>query len=243
MIPLHDDNPTSIRPWVTGGLIAACVIVFLWQIGHSAKELDQIFRTLGFIPAAWFAGPGEVGAVARQLPLVTSMFLHGGLLHLAGNMLYLWIFGNNVEEAMGHGRFLIFYLVCGIAAALAQAYQAPGSSVPMVGASGAIGGVLSAYFLLHPLARVLVVVPLGLFFWTARIPAYFVLGVWFVFQLVMGGGAVADENAGGAAYWAHVGGFLAGMALLPILRRRGVRIWDTRRRPLPKPPRRRGPWG
>ena len=242
MSPLHDDNPTTIRPWVTGGLIAACVLVFLWQIGHSARELDQIFRTLGFIPAAWFApDTGGLGTVSRQLPLVTSMFLHGGLLHLAGNMLYLWIFGNNVEDAMGHGRFLIFYLLCGVAAALAQAYQAPASAVPMVGASGAIGGVLGAYFLLHPLARVLVVVPLGLFFWTARIPAWFVLGVWFVFQLVMGGGAIDDE--GGIAYWAHVGGFLAGMALLLLFRRRGVKMWDTRRPVSPKPPRRRGPWG
>ena len=239
MIPLHDDNPTTIRPWVTISLIVACVLVFLWEMGRSEQELAEIFYAFGFIPAVWFGEASLAPALASVSPettILTSMFLHGGFLHLGGNMLYLWIFGNNVEDAMGHVRFAVFYLLCGVAAALTQAYQDPGSTVPMVGASGAIGGVLGAYFLLHPIARVLVAVPLGIIFWTIRIPAYFVLGLWFVFQLVLGGVASGE---GGVAYWAHIGGFLAGACLILVFKRRGVPIWDT----TPKPPApKRGPW-
>ena len=244
MIPLHDDNPTELRPWVTIGLIAACTLAYLWELTYPGPRLAEVFYAYGFIPAVWFGErtlPPDLGAASPSVTLVTSMFLHGGFLHLAGNMLYLWIFGNNVEDAMGHVRFAAFYLCCGVAAALTQAYSDPGSTVPMVGASGAIGGALGAYLLLHPHARVLVLLPLGFLFYTMRIPAYFVLGLWFVFQLFAGGVQTGD---GGVAYWAHIGGFIAGAVLLFAFKRRGVPIWDRgrpalgHRRPPP-----RGPWG
>jgi len=168
------------------------------------------------------------------------MFLHGGWMHLIGNMLYLWIFGNNVEDAMGHGRFIVFYLLCGIAAALAQAFQDPGSAVPMIGASGAIGGVLGAYVLLYPRARVLVVVPLGFFFYTLRIPAMIVLGLWFGLQFVST--MLAGDQIGGVAYWAHIGGFVAGMVLILPFRKKGFPLFAgprggdvARRAPQPAP--------
>jgi membrane associated rhomboid family serine protease len=247
MIPLHDDVPTARRPWVTYGLIGTCVLVYLWEIGRTDRELAEVFYTLGFVPALLLGevelAPGTA-AVHSAVALVTSMFLHGGFLHLAGNMLYLWIFGNNVEDAMGRSRFLAFYLLCGISAALAQGVQDPSSMVPMVGASGAIGGVLGAYLLLHPHARVLALVPLGIIFFTVRIPAYVVLGLWFVFQLIAGGAAGGAE--GGVAYWAHIGGFAAGMVLLFVFKRAGVPIWDSGRTGSPRQPtftRRQGPWG
>ena len=142
----------------------------------------------------------------------TYIPLHGGLMHLLGNMLYLWIFGNNIEDSMGHVRFIIFYLLCGIAAALAQALQDPASTVPMIGASGAIGGVLGGYLMLFPRARVLVLVPLGFFMHTLRVPALFVLGIWFVMQFLYS--AMTTGQPGGVAYWAHIGGFVAGAILI-----------------------------
>jgi membrane associated rhomboid family serine protease len=150
-------------------------------------------------------------------------------MHLIGNMLYLWIFGNNVEDAMGHGRFVVFYLLCGLAAALAQAFQDPGSAVPMIGASGAIGGVLGAYVLLYPRARVLVLVPLGFFFFTWRIPAMIVLGLWFGLQFLSS--ALAGNQVGGVAYWAHIGGFVAGMVLILPFRRKGFPLFAASRVP------------
>ena len=248
MIPIHDDNPTAIRPVVTIGIIAACTLVFLWQLGRAAEELNLLFYSLGFIPALLFGDaelPPDVVLVSPSMSVLTSMFLHGGFMHLAGNMLYLWVFGNNVEDAMGHARFGAFYVLCGIAAAMAQGLADPGSTVPMVGASGAIGGVLGAYLLLHPRARILVIIPLGIILQPLRIPAYFVLGLWFVFQLLAGGTSLGQE--GGVAYWAHVGGFLAGAALLFPFKRRGVPLLDrgnVRRPPPPgPPPGARGPWG
>ncbi len=159
MIPLHDDNPTSLTPFVTVGLIAACVAVFLWQVTLPPEALEAALHGYGMSPAVLF-GERELAPGLAGLSVVTSMFLHGGWMHLIGNMLYLWIFGNNVEDAMGHGRFVVFYLLCGLAAAFAQAVQDPGSTVPMIGASGAIGGVLGAYLLLYPQARVLVLIPM-----------------------------------------------------------------------------------
>jgi membrane associated rhomboid family serine protease len=151
------------------------------------------------------------------------MFLHGGWMHLIGNMLYLWIFGNNVEDAMGHARFVVFYVLCGIAAALAQALPSPGSTIPMIGASGAISGVLGAYLLLYPRAQVLVLLPLGLFTRLVHLPAVAVLGFWFVLQLI--NSALAPGDGGGVAWGAHVGGFVAGAALIPFFKRRGVRLF------------------
>jgi membrane associated rhomboid family serine protease len=152
------------------------------------------------------------------------MFLHGGLMHLIGNMLYLWIFGNNVEEAMGHARFLAFYLLCGVAAAFSQAWLNPDSTLPMIGASGALAGVLGAYLLLHPRARVLVLLPLGFFVQLMYVPAAFMLGLWFALQIVSSLMAAPEE--GGVAWFAHIGGFVAGSALVLVFRRRGVKLFD-----------------
>lgn len=239
MIPIHDDNPTTLRPFVTVGLIVLCVLVFLWQLGLPEADRERVIYALGLTPAVLFghvALPPELAWVSPEMSLITSMFVHGGLLHLGGNMLYLWIFGNNVEDAMGHGRFVVFYLLCGVAAALAQAGLAPQSQVPMVGASGAIGGVLGAYLLLHPRAMILVVVPIFFYIQMIRVPAFLVLGLWFLLQFL---GTAEVTEGGGIAYGAHIGGFLAGMALIPFFRRPGVPLLDRDR-----PARfRRGPWG
>ena len=252
MIPLHDDNPTTLRPYLTIGLIVACTLIYLWQFTLSAGGERAIVYALGLIPSVLLgdrALPPEVALIPAQASLLTSMFLHGGFMHLIGNMLYLWIFGNNVEDAMGHLRFAAFYILCGIAAALAQVVQDPGSTVPMIGASGAIGGVLGAYLLLHPKARILVLIWLGFFVTTARIPAYLVLGFWFVLQFVQT--ALAPPGSAGVAYWAHIGGFLAGLALIPLFKYRHVALLDRQRPALrrgssqiPIVPRRKsgGPW-
>lgn len=231
MIPIHDDNPTTITPYVTIGLIVACALVFLWQVGHGPRGQQAIAFGLGFVPALLLAGkelPPELYLVPPEVALFTSMFLHGGWMHLIGNMLYLWIFGNNVEDAMGHGRFVAFYLLCGLAAAMAQALPAPDSTVPMIGASGAISGVLGAYLLLHPHARVMVVIPFGFFLHTVYLPAVAVLGIWFFVQIISSLGASGGQ--GGVAWFAHIGGFVAGMALIPFFRYRHVRLWSPARR-------------
>lgn len=241
MIPIRDDNPTTIRPIVTIGLIAFCAIVFLWQIGQPAEQQEQVFYRLGLIPAVLFGHaelPPELVTVSPSMTVLTSMFLHGGLLHLGGNMLYLWIFGNNVEDAMGHGRFVAFYLLCGIAAALTQGMLNPESFVPMVGASGAIGGVLGAYLLLHPKATIWIVVPIFFYLHVMRVPAFVMLGLWFLMQF-LSTAATAGADGGGVAYGAHVGGFVAGMLLIPFFRNANVPLWDRGR----QPGYRRGPWG
>ena len=253
MIPLHDDNPTEIRPLVTIGIIVTCVLVFLWQNSRSADEFNLLAYSLGFIPSVLFGEnslPPEIALVSAEVSIVTSMFLHGSWMHLGGNMLYLWIFGNNVEDAMGHVRFAIFYVACGAAAAMAQAAQDPSSVIPMIGASGAIGGILGAYLLLHPHARILVVVPFG-FLIPLRIPAYFVLGAWFVLQFLATAASSDEGGGGGVAYWAHIGGFAAGLVLVLVLKRRGVPLWDRGKAPLPNRRKNRansknwddGPWG
>ncbi|UCE88635.1 MAG: rhomboid family intramembrane serine protease, partial [Pseudomonadota bacterium] len=166
MIPLHDDNPTELAPIVTVALIGLCVLAFLWQLSLGEQGGVVAVYAFGLIPAVFFGSeqlPAEVAVVAPTVTVFTSMFLHGGWMHLIGNMLYLWIFGNNVEDCMGHGRFIVFYLLCGIGAAMAQALPNPESVVPMIGASGAISGVLGAYLMLYPRAHVLVAIPLGFF--------------------------------------------------------------------------------
>jgi membrane associated rhomboid family serine protease len=182
------------------------------------------------IPATLFGDknlPAELALVPPTMTVLTSQFLHGSWMHLIGNMLYLWIFGNNVEDAMGHARFAIFYLLCGIVAALAQALPNPDSTLPMIGASGAISGVLGAYLLLFPHARVLVLIPLGFYSRLMQLPAMAVLGFWFVLQLISS--ALADPSAGGVAFGAHIGGFIAGMVLLPLFKYRHVRLFAPSR--------------
>ncbi len=233
MIPLHDDNPTTIKPVVTVGLIVACALAFLWQLSLGQPAGSKAVYSLGMIPAVLFGDrelPPNLMLVPPEATLITSMFLHGGWMHLIGNMLYLWIFGNNIEDAMGHGRFVVFYLVCGVAAALAQASLDQTSVIPMIGASGAISGVLGAYLVLYPKARVMVLVPLWIFWRIFHLPAMAVLGFWFVLQFI--NAALAGEGGGGVAWWAHIGGFAVGMALILVFRHKHVPLFG----------RRRGPW-
>lgn len=217
MIPLRDDNPIRGVPVITIAIIALCVIVFIWELLLPLDTAQNVMYALGFVPAVLF-GHGELRApiVPPGVTIFTAMFLHGGWLHLAGNMLYLWIFGDNIEDRMGPGRFVVFYLVCGLIAALAQALPDVRSTVPMIGASGAISGVLGAYTVLYPRANVLVALPVLIIFYTFRVPAFIVLGFWFLVQLASSLGA---GGGGGVAFRAHVGGFLAGVLLIRLFLR------------------------
>lgn len=230
MIPLHDDNPTERFPIVTVLLIAVCVLIFLYQNSLPDRMGELFVFQYGAIPALIFGYaplPDDVPtAIPAGLTLFTSMFLHGGWMHLLGNMLYLWIFGNNIEDAMGHGKFLVFYVLSGILAALSHALTDLSSPIPMVGASGAISAVLGAYLLLYPHAHVLVwMMGVGI----ARVPAGIVLGLWFLTQLVSGGMSVG-ASGGGVAFFAHIGGFVAGMALVGVFKRPDVPFFAKGRR-------------
>jgi membrane associated rhomboid family serine protease len=230
MIPLHDDNPTEVQPVVTIAILVSVALVFLYQASLGPEYGQRLIFKLGVIPAVLLGEarlPPELGATLPVFSIVTSMFLHGGFMHLAGNMLYLWIFGNNVEDAMGHARFIVFYVLCGIVAALGQVLQAPHSEIPMIGASGAISGVLGAYMLLYPHARVLVLVPLGFVWQTFSMPAIGVLGLWFLIQVLSSLAAGGDRP--GVAFMAHVAGFVAGMALIPVFKYRRMRLWHAAR--------------
>lgn len=229
MIPLRDDNPTTLKPVFTVAFIVVNVLVFLWQASLGPAVQERIVFSLGVIPAVLFHArelPPQLALVPPEITLLTSMFLHGGWAHLIGNMLYLWIFGNNVEDAMGHARFVLFYVLCGLAAAFAQALPNPASTIPMIGASGAISGVLGAYLMLFPHARVLVLLPLGFFTQLVHIPAVFVLGFWFVLQIL--NSVLTRAEGGGVAWGAHIGGFIAGMVLILVFRRRGVPLFKPR---------------
>ena len=233
MIPISDDNPARRPAVITWVIIVLCVLVYLWERSLGA-DMNAGLAVLGFVPTNLFAPQPANAAyvpVPPTLTIFTSMFLHGGILHLAGNMLYLWIFGNNVEDALGHFRFLLFYVVCGIAAALTMGAIDPTSAVPVIGASGAISGVLAAYVLFFPRARVTVIVPLGIIFYPFTITAIWVVGFWFVLQLISAG--LADPNQPGTAWWAHVGGFAAGLILTPLLKPRDAKLFGQPRR---------GPW-
>jgi membrane associated rhomboid family serine protease len=211
MIPLRDVIPSRTAPVVTIALIAANAVVFLYQRWLPERDLLSLMQTFGVVPLA-FAWP----AVA------TSMFLHAGWLHLIGNMLFLWIFGDNVEDRMGHGRFLVFYGLCGTAAALAQVAADPSSGAPMVGASGAIAGVMGAYLVLFPRSRVLTLLPFFVFWDIIEVPAIFFLGFWFVMQLFSSLGTMGAHTAdamGAVAFWAHAAGFAAGAAAVFVFRR------------------------
>ena len=225
MFPLKDDNPSNSAPVVTVALIVLNALFFVYQISLEAGGADgaragQAFiEEFGLVPCR-LTGVCRVGAdlPSPVLTIFTSMFMHGGLFHIGGNMLYLWIFGNNVEDTLGHGRYLLFYLLSGVAAALAQTAIGPSSAVPMVGASGAISGVLGAYLLLFPHAHVTTLIILGFFFRLVQIPAMIVLGFWIVLQVLNGLGSFG--SSGGVAFFAHIGGFLAGMGLLYVMRPR-----------------------
>ena len=222
MIPLRDENPTRTTPYVTFVLIAANVVAFLWQMGaivsgHRAQMLAYTLVPYDVVKGADLIYPG--GPQPVLLTVFTSMFMHANFLHIGGNMLYLWIFGNNIEDVLGHFRFLFFFLACGVAAALGQIIVEPLSQIPMMGASGAIAGVLGAYILLFPTANIISLVFLGFFVTTAQIPAIIVLGIWFVTQMVSLGymRGIGGAPHGGVAYAAHIGGFVAGVILIWLL--------------------------
>ena len=223
MIPLRDAIPSQSPPAVTVLLITLNVLAFLYELSLG-KALDVFIMQYGAVPLRFIlAGQmEEVSTVERFLPLFTSMFLHGGWLHLGGNMLYLWIFGDNVEDRLGHVRFLLFYLACGLAAALAQIYINPTSKIPMVGASGAVAGVLGAYLVLFPHARVLALIPIVFFFQIVELPALLFLGFWFLMQFLNGAISITAANyaTGGVAWWAHIGGFVSGVVLAYLLPKR-----------------------
>ncbi|HZC03321.1 MAG TPA: rhomboid family intramembrane serine protease [Gammaproteobacteria bacterium] len=230
MIPLRDNIPLKIVPIITRATVVICVLVFLWQLGQGKIGFWLLPYSFGVIPAILGGDhslPPELSRVPPEMTLLTYMFLHGGWMHLIGNMLYLWIFGDNVEEALGHGRFLVFYLLCGIAAALGQAQLQPGSEVPMIGASGAVSGVLGAYALLYPHAQVLIVIPFGFFAKLMHMPAIILLGLWFVFQVL--NSLWEGLHVGGIAWFAHIGGFIAGLVLVPFFKRRHVRLFPPSR--------------
>ncbi|HEY3279340.1 MAG TPA: rhomboid family intramembrane serine protease [Gemmatimonadales bacterium] len=242
MFPYKDDNPTELPPIVTVSIIAANVLVWLFVQGMGSQEaLAQSVCNLGLIPGEVLgtARPGTgvelapgrfcvVDALPNYWTVLSSMFTHGGWFHLIGNMLFLWVFGNNIEDAMGHIRFIVFYLLCGVAAAGTQVLISPSSSVPMVGASGAISGVLGAYLLLYPRVRVHTLIFLGFYVTTIALPAYIMLGYWALLQLVGGLGSLAMLEKGGVAFFAHIGGFVTGLLLIrffasdDLLRRRPV---------------------
>ncbi len=227
-IPLYDDNPTRRLPIVTIALIGLCVLVYGWQVSLGPRAGDLAVYSYGVIPAVLFGYadlPQPLQVVPPWASLLTSMFMHGGVLHLGGNMLYLWIFGNNVEDSMGRGRFLLFYLLCGVAAALAQSVTHPMSEIPMLGASGAIGGVLGAYLVLHPRANVRVLMWIIIFVRLINVPALIVLGFWFAGQ-ILSGVMTPTSDDGGVAFWAHIGGFVAGAALIFVFKRREVPVME-----------------
>jgi membrane associated rhomboid family serine protease len=218
VLPLRDIQPRQTFPVVTVGLIAINTLIFFYELslGH---QLQRFLLENAFVPSRFFE-PGHWVADGRSILL--SMFLHGGWAHLLGNMLYLWIFGDNVEERLGRGRYVLFYLFCGWFATMAHAFSNKLSVVPSIGASGAIAGVLGAYLVMFPHARVLTVIPLGFFIRIAELPALFVLGFWFVLQLFSGTLSLGAQSAqsAGVAWFAHIGGFVAGMVVGRMARRR-----------------------
>ena len=235
IFPLRDSPRSSTWPVVVAIIIAANVLVFLWELSLlGAGQLDPVIEVLGFVPRRFFGWELRCGAPLdpwRFLPLLSANFLHGGWAHIIGNMWFLGVFGDNVEDRLGHLRFLVFYLLCGACSMLVQGWVSPGSTMPAIGASGAIAGVLGAYLVLYPGARVLTLV----FLFLVELPAVVFLGVWFLSQLANGAAALspaAGAAAAGVAWWAHIGGFVVGMALCVLLRRgeaaRPRRDWTNR---------------
>src|SRR6266850_2881793 len=227
VIPIRDTIPSRTAPVVTWALIAVNTAVFLFELTLSPEELKGLFYLFGMVPAR-YSHPEWAAAVGLPLddgwPFLTSMFLHGGWMHIIGNMWSLWIFGDNVEERMGRAGFLCFYLLSGLAAGALHITFNSGSRVPTVGASGAIAGVMGAYLLLFPYARVVTLVPIFIFLQTIELPAVAFLGFWFLMNLMSGiGSLAAHTRAGGVAWWAHIGGFLVGLLWALPLRRREVR--------------------
>ena len=217
MIPLRDVIPSRTIPFFTITFIVLNAVAFLFELSLPERTLERFIFTYGVVPAR-----------LDPLTIVTSMFLHAGWMHFLGNMLYLWIFGDNVEDRLGHARFVVFYLLCGAAAALAHVWINPDSAIPTVGASGAIAGVMGAYFVLYPHSRVLALVPLFIIWEIVEVPAIFFLGIWFLMQFFSGVGSVVARTGvetGGVAFWAHIAGFVAGVAAVLVLRKPSRSRW------------------
>jgi membrane associated rhomboid family serine protease len=237
MFPLRDDNPTTITPGVTWVLIALCSIVFLYQVFLEATLGPQAYQLFsyqyGAVPAVVLGTqrlPASVAVIPGAASLFTCMFLHGSWMHLIGNMWFLWIFGNNIEEAMGHLRFLAFYFLCGGIASVSQILICPHSTIPTIGASGAIAGVMGAYLMLYPRARVWTLIFLVFFIKLIYLPAGVVLGFWILLQFVNGSMSMG-QSAGGVAFWAHIGGFVSGVLLVGLFKQSRVRFFNPPRRP------------
>jgi membrane associated rhomboid family serine protease len=225
LLPIYDRNPLRIIPFqfMTFALIVATVLVFFWQLQLAPPMVERAVLVYGLIPSVLFGTDHlapQLAPIPPALSLLTSMFLHGDWWHLLGNMLFLWVFGDNIEDSMGHWKFLLFYLICGAVAGLAHAAMLPDLQTPTVGASGAVAGVLGAYIVLHPRVKILV---LAMKWFPLYLPAYLVLALWFAFQIVsvwLGGG-------GNVAWWAHIGGFVTGAVLVMVFRDRKVPLFDS----------------
>ena len=227
MIPLKDDNPTSGKPIVTYFLIGLCILIFFTQMSSESYKTGQLFYSYGLIPSVLMGHnqlPTELYAVPAFLTIFTSMFMHGGFMHIIGNMLYMWIFADNIEDDLGPKKFLVFYILSGVGAAMTQVFIDTQSQIPMVGASGAICGVLGGYLINHPKAKVLVLIPFGFFSQIIKIKALYVLGFWFILQFI--------SQGPGVAYAAHVGGFVSGMILILFFNKKNKKTKVLK-----------GPWG
>lgn len=222
MIPIYDDNPALGKPLLVITIITLCIIIWFWQSGLGYQGNNTVIVNFGLTPKVFLAEP-----LLSFFTLFTSMFMHGGFMHLAGNMLYLWIFGDNIEGALGHFRFILFYFLCGIAAAFTQILSAPDSTIPMIGASGAVSGVLGAYLIFYPRARIRTFVFLGIFITFLRLPAVLLLGFWILGQVISA--VVSNPGSPGVAWFAHLGGFFMGMLLAPLLKKPNISIFQKSR--------------
>ena len=222
MIPIYDDNPALGKPLLVITIITLCIIIWFWQSGLGYQGNNTVIINFGLTPKVFLAEP-----LLSFFTLFTSMFMHGGFMHLAGNMLYLWIFGDNIEGALGHFRFILFYFLCGIAAAFTQILSAPDSAIPMIGASGAVSGVLGAYLIFYPRARIRTFVFLGIFITFLRLPAVLLLGFWILGQIISA--FISNPGSPGVAWFAHLGGFFMGMLLAPLLKKPNISIFQKSR--------------
>ncbi len=221
MIPVKDRNPSDLFPLVTIAVIITNIVVFFYELSQGSRHFQHFTLSFALVPKTFVTHPL---APKEYVDIFTSMFMHGSILHLGGNMLFLWIFGNNVEDYFGHLKFAIFYALCGVVAAFAHIFTHPASAMPTIGASGAISGVLGAYFLLFPRARIVTLVPLFIFFYFIEVPAFVFLGIYILIQVLYGLPSLAGADAQGIAWFAHIGGFFAGILFLAVLRkRRGFR--------------------
>ncbi len=220
MIPIRDKNPSSTFPYVTIGIIVVNVLIFLYELSLDSG-LGVFVMKFGVVPlrVSHYSQVPDLTLISTFLPFISSMFLHGGFVHLIGNMWFLWIFGDNIEDKLGHFKFIVFYFLCGIIASSVHVFFNSQSNVPCIGGSGAIAGVLGAYMITFPRARVVTIVPLFIFIQVMELPAIIVLGFWFVIQLFNGAASITASTSGaGVAWWAHIGGFAAGITILYIIR-------------------------